>query len=117
VKAAKTIDELLVEYASNAIDHGVATHAGDYKRANRSHDEILRILQLLTERGERIRLADLLNHDDASVRCWAATHLLPFCEERARKALDDIVREGTWPASHSALVVLQEWDKGTLKVP
>jgi hypothetical protein len=110
-------DELIDEYVRNAIASDEALRDCDPGRANRSHDKVLRALKLLTERGERMRLIDLLDHKNVSVRYCAATHLLPFCEDRARETLREVVEEGSWPTGFNASIVLQEWDKGTLKVP
>ena len=111
------IEELVAKYAEHARVHGEAQLAGDYKSANRSYKYIIRALGLLNQSGKRLQLLPLLQHSDASVRTWAATHLLPFREELARQTLETVVMENIPIISHDAAKVLEEWDKGTLTVP
>ena len=69
------------------------------------------------DEGARTALSRLLNHLKASVRCWAATHLLPHKEELAKLALKKIVEVNSGWIGFDAKMVLQEWEKGTLKIP
>lgn len=111
------LEELVARYAEHARIHGEAQLAGDYKSANRNYKYIIRALELLSKNRERLQLVPLLRHSDASVRTWAATHLLPLREELARQTLEIVVKEKIPIISHDASKVLEEWDKGTLTIP
>jgi hypothetical protein len=99
----------------SAAEHGAATDRGDHEGANAAHDRLMRALTQLRgapDRG-RFALTGLLSHEDPSVRCWAATHLLPVDEHTATHALEILVSESRFDAS----IVLREWKAGRLKLP
>jgi hypothetical protein len=106
----------LARYIAAARDHGLATDEGDDLLANRSHDDLHAALRDLIEQGERRILIDLLAHEDASVRAWAATHVLPIAEARAIEVLEELTK---LPGiiGFEAEMVLKEWRKGTLVLP
>jgi len=103
------------EYVQSAAEHGAATDRGDHEGANAAHAGLMRALTELRSAADhgRFMLNGLLTHDDPSVRCWAATHLLPLDEHAATHALEILVSESRFDAS----LVLREWKAGRLKPP
>ena len=99
---------LLAEYADWARLHGEATDEGDSDRANKAHDEVLRVLSLLDREGARAELLSLLSDGHPSVRCWAATHSLTVNAETAEAALQQLA-EGVGAVAFDAEMVLDRW--------
>ncbi len=115
---SKSISELVTKYRQNALEHGAATAIGDHKRTNECHDLLMAAVRGLREQGVQgsEALLPLLDDQDQSVRCWAATHCLKVAEGRARRTLVDLASEPGIVA-FTAEMVLSEWDKGTLDIP
>ncbi len=115
---SKSISELVTEYRQNALQHGAATATGDHKSANEHHDGLMAAVRRLREKGTQgsQALLPLLDDQNQSVRCWAATHCLDFAEGRARRTLVDLAAE-SGIVGFTAETVLSEWDKGTLSIP
>ena len=108
--------ETVGAYVKHAVAHRAATEVGNSEQANAEYDGLMRALRLLLDHGARSELLELLDHEDPSVRCWAATHLLPDYPQRAIPVLRDISQGASFVAFDAAMV-LSEWEKGTLKVP
>jgi len=66
------------------------------------------------DRGERF-LRSLLDHDNDSVKGWAATYLLPLNQETATPVLEKLMSAGGLE-SLSAKMVLKLWRAGTLEL-
>ncbi|MBL9019016.1 MAG: DUF2019 domain-containing protein [Myxococcales bacterium] len=105
-------------YRAHSLAHGAATECGDYKKGNRHYDGIVKALHSLRKLGEpgELALLDLLGDPEAWVRCWAATHALVVDPARARLALEELASMKGIVAL-SARTVLDEFTKGTLKLP
>ncbi len=43
--------------------------------------------------------------------------MLQFCEAEAKKVLEEVAASDDSLVGFGALMVLREWDKGTLKIP
>jgi hypothetical protein len=100
-----------------AIDHGKYMKTGNSAACNRAYDkgrQALRELRIQPDRGQTALLG-LLNHDDDSVRVWAATDLLSLNSELAIPVLERIAA-GAGVVAFDALMVLKEWRAGRLKV-
>jgi len=115
---SKSLNDLVSEYRHNAVEHGRATETGDHKKANKHHDRLVGALHLLRQHGTEGEqaLLGLLSDENASVRCWAATHSLENDAEQARNALEALSAQ-PGIIGFNARMVLSEWDKGTLKLP
>lgn len=103
-------------YRIHAKNHGTATQQGDYKLANKSHDELLKIkkrLYAFGEDGVAVLLRLLYDEDDA-ISCWAATHLLPIKPDEAMCVLSALSQKRGIIA-FDAKMVLCEWKAGRLK--
>jgi hypothetical protein len=107
---------LLAEYAHWARLHGEATEEGDSDGANKAHDGVLRVLASITSEGGRTGLLPLLSDGHASVRCWAATHLLTIAPEAAEPVLAQLA-DRVGAVALDAEMVLRGWNDGTLKIP
>jgi len=105
------------EFVDAAAAHGASTDSGDAKGANRAHDRIMKTLakiKPLSDQGEGI-LTALLDHENDSVKGWAATYLLPLNQEAAIATLEDIgAARGL--VAFDAKMVLKLWREGTLKL-
>ena len=111
-----TSDQALAEYTNNAVLHGQATEGGRHRDANKAHDRLLAALAALTAMEARGRLTELFEHEDASVRCWAATHLLGTDEANAKRVLDELASRPDF-VGLGATQVLKLWGEGRLTLP
>lgn len=116
MKSVRSV-ELLEKFISYAIAHGEASLAGDHELANQSFVGLSRAVRSLTRQGERGQLVKILDHENASVRCWAATLLLPTHEQLALSRLRTLAGENIACVSFDASIVLREWARGALKMP
>ena len=70
-------EDLLRDYIALTADHGRCTQIGDADGANRAHEALIYVLSRLKNiSGWYLLMKPLLLHRDASVRCWAASHLV-----------------------------------------
>jgi hypothetical protein len=107
---------LVNNFIENAILEGKYTQSGDHKKVNETYWEIIKgIKEIYRIDPEFDSLVGLLNHQDESVKKWAASVLL-FSDkkENARKVLKEISEDGGL-AAFTAEMTLSEWDKGNLK--
>lgn len=112
------INQLLLDYRRHALEHGVATEAGDHRKANRHHELLIATLNALRQSGpdaERA-LTGFFTDENASVRCWAATHCLKIDEKQACSTLE-LLSATPGILGFNARMVLAEWRKGTLRIP
>jgi hypothetical protein len=102
-------------YIQAAIRHGQATVQSDPDTANAQYDVIMEALNAMriSPQGEHAALVSILDHRDASVRCWAATHLLKIDPD---KALPELHRLSALPEliGFDAEMVIKQWNKGRL---
>jgi hypothetical protein len=108
------------QYVNAAIAHHELLLAGDPKGSNRAHktlhDAVKRI-RAYPDNGISL-LAGLLLHTHASVRFWAAVHLLPLNEKLALQTLNKIAQNPTlypWQLHTDAELTIKEWKAGNLK--
>ena len=112
------LESAIEEYKDYAINHGKAILEGDSDTANQNYDKLKTVLQKIREFGNEggLALLSLLEEDNQSIRCWAATDSLKFDENKAKKALKKLSKEDGIIA-FDAKMVLKEWKKGTLVLP
>lgn len=113
-----TIHNLIEKYREHAQAHGRATLSGDYKAANRSHDELVALVPMIRAFGDpgKAALLELTEDADEAVVCWSATHALAFDEGRALAALESLAMKQL-PIGFNAKMVIREWKKGELVLP
>lgn len=109
-------DRLLDQYVNSAIAHGDASVDGNHNKANLNYDKIVKCFKELQKAGGSEKLLDLLRHDDASVRLWAATHSLESNEHKAVAVLHELSIADHF-SSLSAQIVLDQWEKGEFVSP
>ena len=107
------IHNIVTRYVAAAIAHGEAT-LDDYRTANEQYSKKRKALHELEDLGRRDLLLDLLEHDNAFVRCSAAADTLRIDEQRATSALKDLTKE-RGIVGFNAKMILQEWKKGNLR--
>ena len=107
------LEEIVSTYVNAAIVNG--DENSSTQAANKAHDRLLDVyieLRKLPDRGKEV-LSALINHENLSVKTWAATHLLPIDEKNAVQVLEEASREPGLGAI-TAKIVLQEWkNKGS----
>ena len=113
----KDLDGLVADYVKNAVRHGEATIEGDFKAANNSHDKIIKALSEIRKYGNEgdIALLALIDDDNDSVKCWAATHSLKYHKEKSEQILLYLSKK-SGPIAFNAEMVLSEWKNGTLEI-
>lgn len=110
------MEDLLAKYVDNAVLHGEGTEIGDHLKTNAAHDALVEVCRAIKEKDSSLKvLLPLLEHNEISVRGWAATHLLPVAESSATKVLE-VIANGDDLFALSAKMVLKEWRDGTLKL-
>jgi hypothetical protein len=111
-------DRLLVQaYIAAVLEHGDTTGEEDDDLANERYERLRDALAaLVASRSWPASLAELLEHSDRSVRCWAATHLLRAKPESAIDTLEELATQKDI-AGFNAKMVLREWRAGRLQPP
>ena len=111
------IKKYIDSYINNAKDYGMSS-IEDYKRVNRAHDKIVKAYLCLKQEGPDgiLELIKLLDHENDSVRSWAATHCLFHNPEKAVPILENIAKS-KGVIAFDAEMVLKEWRAGRLKGP
>lgn len=110
------MDKLIQDFISLAIEHGECTFDGNYKKGNKVHGKIIKIIELIKKEEDHVRkeFYDLMNHEDDSVRMWAATTLLKSFEQRALGVLKDVATFNKTIHSLTARTTVDCWQKGLL---
>jgi hypothetical protein len=109
------IESSLNSFKIAAYNHGVATHLGDYKKANENYKSILKAVNFLKLHKSIYKLSELINDSDVSVQLWAATYLLLDNPEAALNKLKEISNDDGI-MGFNAKTTISEWQKGNLKL-
>ena len=112
------IEALKQQYIHYAQTHRQGIKKGDHRIANKAYDQLVgsyRELRALGKGGTDV-LKELMDHEDDSVRAWAATHSLRTDTSKAVQTLKDVAK-GPGMTAFSARMVLEEWEKGTFVMP
>jgi hypothetical protein len=109
--------KLITQYKQAALLHGRATTTGDYQAGNQQYDQLAEMYSALKSKGTAAlaSLSPLLQDEDDSVACWAATHLLPYQEPQAIATLTRVAAT-SGITGFTAAITLQEWQAGRLKL-
>lgn len=95
--------------------HGYWADVGNTGKINEYHDNLIETIKSIRNNDPELTiLVPLLQHENDSVKSWAATYLLPYNESESIAVLENISRKKGWIA-FSAEMVLKEWRKGRLK--
>lgn len=114
MKKINTIEEALSVFENNAILYSEATETGEYKVVNKSHDTIRKCINFIREQNKMDLLLNFLDHENSSVRLWAAYALLPIYTKKCEKTLKDIRKKDKGIIGGDAELTLKEWKKGNL---
>lgn len=90
------INGLVDEYVKLIQEHAQYKEKGDYKRANSLHARISKIskkLLSLNDYGQKA-LSELLDHNNRSVRAWAAADYYIVDQTRSKSVLRKLEEEG-----------------------
>lgn len=105
-------------YRAAALAHGEATEAGDHRRANKAHQQLVEALRAVRATGDAAgALGKLMDDPELAVRVWAATHGLEFDPDAAERVLSGIASGGHTIHQFNAEMVLREWRAGRLTFP
>ena len=111
----KELKELKKQFVDQAVRHGKGTLDGDSKIANQAHGELMNTLKNLHVIDKNFEsLTPMLEHENISVRTWAATYLLPYKTGDALVTLKEAAKKKGLVA-FSAGITAREWEKGSLK--
>lgn len=112
------VEDAIEKYIKCAAIHGECTESGDFKQGNKAHDKLLKALSQIRAAGDlgRQALVALLQHENASVRLWSATHLLKTDPAIAIEKIKEIA-VGHGMIALCAETVLSEFAKRTLQIP
>jgi len=107
----------ITQYRQAALPHGQAIDTSDYQAYNQQYDQLAKVHSALKSKGTDAvaLLGSLLQDEDNSVACWAATHLLPYQEARAIATLTRVAAT-SGIVGFNASITLQEWQAGRLKL-
>lgn len=107
----------ITQYRQAALLHGRATATGDYQAGSQQYDQLAEVYSALKSKGGAAvaLLSSLLQDEDDSVACWAATHLLPYQEAQAIATLTRVTATSSI-VGFTASINLQEWQAGRLKL-
>lgn len=113
----KTKISIEESYVDSAILHHEKLLLGDPKGSNRQHDRLIKAIRQIRKQSDqgRVFLSDLLEHENDSVRLWAACHLLTIDEKKAVETLKKIAaKTATWQLQTDAEMTISEWKAGRL---
>jgi uncharacterized protein DUF2019 len=113
-----TIEGILLIYAEQAVANRIAINNGDPDAANAAYNQVLCCSKELKRRGPQAQraLLSLLNHTDPGVRFCAAMDALQIAPGMGEAELARLAKS-TNVCGAKAAVILQEWQRGTLKLP
>lgn len=112
----KEINTAVEIFRESAMEHSQASHEGNYKRANKSFNKLIKAAKYLRDKEALIELKELLENEEKGVQVWAATYLLSICENLAKEKLTSIQEADLPHYSFTSKMVLQEWEGGNLKL-
>ena len=109
--------EVVARYVAAVEAHTNASASGDYRAANRAHDEIVKVYWRIRFSGNLDEvLSPLLRHDNPAVVLWAGTQLLCTGNALALRALEDVARRTDTHQAAYARLALEEWRAGRLEL-
>ena len=104
-------------YIDAAILHHEKLLSGDPKESNRQHDRLINAIRQIRGQSDQGKsfLSGLLEHENDSVRLWAACHLLTIDEKKAVESIKKIAtKASSWQLRTDAEMTLSEWKAGRL---
>ena len=108
-------NETISKFIHAAIQHGVGITGGNSKLANKSYKIVNECYLGMKEHKYTSDLINLLEHEDYSVRLWAASYVLNIDTSNALVALRNVVEYAPPLISFSAEMTIKEWELGNLQ--
>ncbi|WP_047451731.1 DUF2019 domain-containing protein [Alistipes sp. ZOR0009] len=110
------MSDLINEYISLAIEHGETTLTGDFKRGNKIHAKMMKIVDNIKDGKPDIKeqFYTLMHHDSDSVKVWTAVTLLKTFEDEALTVLKSIEKKDKDIFALNAKMSIDSWTKGML---
>ena len=107
---------LINEYISLAVEHGETTLSGDYKRGNKAHAKMMKIIDKIKTGEPNIRkqFYTLMYHENDSVKIWTSVTLLKTFEEEALTVLRNVEKQDKDIFASTAKLTIDSWEKGML---
>lgn len=107
------MDNIKKQVIAEGLLHHQCILTGDYRSANKAHKKLMGIYEQIKNDEKLEQLADLLEHENANVKLWAATFLLKRYTDLSVKTINSIITSGG-PIATSAKLTLELWNKGML---
>ncbi len=84
-----TLEEALLEYVAATQAHGAGTEEGNSSGTNQAYHRIVKAFSAVLNHGKpgREAILSLCNHQNRSVRTWAAAHSLKYDADKAEETL------------------------------
>jgi hypothetical protein len=107
------MNELIIEFIALVIEHGKTKNDGNYKRGNKIHDKIMKIVGRIKSENELIRkqFYVLMYHEHPYVSLWASSSLLKTFEQEALTVLKKL-KENQDVSALDAELLIGAWGKG-----
>jgi hypothetical protein len=112
MRKQRQAEDLLGTYVRLATDHGEASEASDWRKANRINAKLIEVFKQLVRMQRRDELKTLLEHEQPAVRLFAAIHTLTIAEADALRVLDELSR-GMGSIAFHALIYSRGWREGS----
>lgn len=109
-KKINSIDEALELFKITANDNMVYAGKGDYKKANKAHDDIDKIVEFLIMSDALELLKQFYEDENLWVRLTAACTLAPIDEYKAMIVIFSIKVMNKDPYSFAASCAISNWD-------
>jgi hypothetical protein len=108
--------DLINEYIELATEHGRTTLSGDYKRGNKIHAKLTKVILKIKGTDENIKMQfyTLMHHDNDSVKIWTSVTLLKTFEQEVLTVLADIETKDKDIFALNAKTSINCWKKGML---
>ena len=106
----------LRDYVKAAIEHGRGTETGDSDMSNAAYERHAQLLTRFFPDERRGQLGSLLDHENPSVRLWAALDTYRLDPKRSVEVLEAVAREPGL-VGFSAEMTLRELRSGRLTPP
>lgn len=108
------ISRIMDNFVEAAAKHGQGIDSGNSILANKSYDQVVENYDLLKKLNKEIYLINLLDHENYSVKLWAARYCLNIDSRKAIKAFEEVISLDLPGVSFRAEITLQEWEAGNL---
>ncbi|HKQ29661.1 MAG TPA: DUF2019 domain-containing protein [Burkholderiales bacterium] len=117
---SQKLQSIVDDFVQNALEFSSTRRQKDFVAGNKFAKKLAKLGALLRhDFGEfgRSALADLMKHENPTVRGIAASDSLDFSPDKAESVLESIAKDNLFLDSHSAEYALKEWRAGRKEFP